>query len=341
MFCRWFIPFAVAPFAWLPISAQSVISAHAGLVQLADGSVFLDDERLEQKAARFDQMKDGSELRTQDGRAEVLLTPGIFLRIGNDSAVRMVSNRLIDTRVRFLSGSAIVDSADAPQNSAVTMIYSDYVVRIAGEGRFRFNSNPPELIVDEGEAKILFDGKSLVVRSGYALPFAPNLAARKFRIGDGDNLDDWSKSRNAAISRNNLEAANTSDLSGVIDDWQNDRAAYLQALGMSSYIPPLPLSAYNPAVGTPVLGATPFGLYGMGYGSSFGFYPGLYSGYYASPFSVYGFNRFGTPIGISPYRIGTGIRTGPLYGAPRAPSTPIHIGSPVRPGGVRVGAGHR
>ena len=112
MFCRSLLPLAITPFVWLSASAQPVISARAGLIQLTDGSVFLDDQRLEQRAAKFDQMKEGSELRTQDGRAEVLLTPGTFLRIGNDSAIRMVSNRLVDTRVRLLNGAAIVDAAD-------------------------------------------------------------------------------------------------------------------------------------------------------------------------------------------------------------------------------------
>jgi hypothetical protein len=331
---------AIAPFIWLSAPAQPVISARAGLIQLTDGSVFLDDERLEQRAAKFDQMKEGSELRTQDGRAEVLLTPGTFLRIGSDSAIRMVSNRLVDTRVRLLNGAAIVDAADGSPNSAVTIIYSDYVVRIGQQGRYRFETNPPELKVDAGEAKVLLDGRSLAVRAGYVLPFSAELVARRFDHGAVDDLDDWSKSRNDSISRNNLDAANTADLSGVIDDWQNDRAAYLQAMGMSSYIPPLPLSAYNPTIGSSLLGVTPFGLYGLGYGNSLGFYPLLYSGYYASPFPVYGINRSGRPILFPPYRIGSGIRTSPVFPTPRAPATPARI-APSRPAAVHVGVGRR
>jgi len=344
MLCRWFIPLAVTPFIWLPISAQPVISARAGLIQVTDGSVFLDDERLEQKAAKFDQIKEGSELRTQDGRAEVLLTPGVFLRMGNDSAIRMISNHLVDTRVRFLNGSAIVDATEASPNSSVTIVYSDYVVRIAGQGSYRFDTNPPELKVDKGEAKVVLDGKSAVVRGGYSVPFTTDLAARRFGSDPVDNLDEWSKSRNESISRNNLDAANTPDLSGVIDDWQNDRAAYMQALGMSSYLPPLPLSTYNSMIGTPVLGVTPFGLYGIGYGNPLGFYPLLLSGYYGSPYSVYGINRLRNPI-LFPSRIGigtgTGIRTGVGYTLPRVPSMPARIGMPSHPVGAHVGAGHR
>jgi hypothetical protein len=341
MFSRWFLPLAVTPFIWLPTFAQPVISARAGLIQLTDGSVFLDDERLEQRAAKFNQMQDGSELRTQDGRAEVLLTPGMFLRIGGNSAVRMISNRLMDTRVRLLNGSAIVDAVDASPNTPVTIIYSDYLVRIGQQGRYRFDTNPPELKVDEGEAKVLMDGRSLVVHAGYLLPFSTDLVARRFGNGAVDGLDDWSASRQDSISRNNLDAANTSDLSGVIDDWQNDRAAYLQALGMSSYLPPLPLSAYNPTIGSPLLGMTPFGLYGMGYGNPLGLYPLLLSGYYGPAYSVYGINRLRNPIPFPPYRFGTGYRPGSIFGTSRIPAAaPIRVGVP-RPAAVHVGAGHR
>src|ERR1700733_3757625 len=100
---------ALTPLLGLPALAQSVISAHSGLIHFSDGSVFLDDQRIEQKTGKFDQMNNGSELRTHDGRAEVLLTPGTFLRVGSNSAVRMLSNKLEDTRVELLRGSAVLD----------------------------------------------------------------------------------------------------------------------------------------------------------------------------------------------------------------------------------------
>src|SRR5581483_12433636 len=98
---RWIFCSALTPLLGLPLLAQSVISAHSGLVHFFDGSVFLDDQRLEQKTGKFDQINNGSELRTQDGRAEVLLTPGTFLRLGANSSIRMLSNKLEDTRVEL------------------------------------------------------------------------------------------------------------------------------------------------------------------------------------------------------------------------------------------------
>jgi hypothetical protein len=67
---RWILCSALTPLLGLPAFAQSVISAHSGVIHFADGSVLLDDQRVEQKSGKFDQMKNGSELRTEEGRAE-------------------------------------------------------------------------------------------------------------------------------------------------------------------------------------------------------------------------------------------------------------------------------
>src|SRR5258705_1387202 len=85
--------------------AQTVISAHSGLIHYAEGRVLLDGKPVEVKITNFPEVKENMELRTEDGRAEVLLNPGVFLRLAENSAVRMVANKLSDTKVEFLSGS--------------------------------------------------------------------------------------------------------------------------------------------------------------------------------------------------------------------------------------------
>ncbi len=126
---------------WLPAPGQSVVSVHSGLVHFSDGAVFLDDQPVEQQPGKFPDVREGSELRTQMGRAEILLTPGVFLRVGERSEIRMLSNRFRDTRVQFMHGSAIVESVSLSPDTAVTMvypdaIYGDFQVRILKPGRY-------------------------------------------------------------------------------------------------------------------------------------------------------------------------------------------------------------
>src|SRR5512147_2244050 len=59
--------------------AQSVISAKSGLIHYTEGDVFLQDKAVEFTGVKFPEMKNGDILRTADGRAEILLTPGSLL----------------------------------------------------------------------------------------------------------------------------------------------------------------------------------------------------------------------------------------------------------------------
>ena len=90
---------------------QQVISARSGLIHYVEGRVLLDGKPVEVKITAFPEIKENMEFRTEDGRAEVLLNPGVFLRLGENSAIRMVSNKLSDSRVEFLSGSAVIESS--------------------------------------------------------------------------------------------------------------------------------------------------------------------------------------------------------------------------------------
>src|ERR1700675_1627073 len=98
--------------AALPVKAQSVISTHSGVIHFFEGAVYLGDQALESHLGKFPSVLPGTELRTAEGRAEVLLTPGVFLRLGERSTIRMVANDLADTQVELQTGSAIVDSGE-------------------------------------------------------------------------------------------------------------------------------------------------------------------------------------------------------------------------------------
>lgn len=347
---RWIVCWALTPLLGLPAFAQSVISAHSGLVHFADGAVFLDDQRVGQEAGKFDQINNGSELRTEEGRAEVLLTPGTFLRVGANSAVRMLSNKLEDTRVELLRGSAVLDQGpDTLADTSVTVLYNLDQVLIKKSGRYRFDSEPPQLKVESGEAAVTADGKTVEVEAGYVVPFDGKLVARKLlndspAAGSRDDLDTWAEARNHSVDQSNQDAAATSDLAGVIDGWNNNPDAVLQSLGIPPYIPGM--SSMVPPPG--------YGAYGSGaYGSLYG--PGVYgSGLYGSPlyfsalypYSLYGLGPinpllvYGMPLyrpygSYYPYR---GLTTSPGVGRYGYSPTRSVI---VRPGGVgvRVGGG--
>src|SRR5438132_1143805 len=155
-------------FTGLPVFGQSVISAHSGLIHYVEGRVLLDGKPVEVKITAFPEIKENMEFRTEDGRAEVLLNPGVFLRLGENSAIRMVSNKLSDSRVEFLVGSAVIESSGdlSQKEDSVAVIYKETIIHLRKKGIYRFDSDPAQLRVYSGEAEVASGANVLTVGAG-------------------------------------------------------------------------------------------------------------------------------------------------------------------------------
>ncbi len=224
----------VASFAPLA-SAQTIVAAHSGVVNYFEGSVLIDGQTLEHKFGRFDEIKPGSELRTNDGRAEILLTPGVILRVDENSSIRMVSNKLTDTRVEFLAGGAILDSRNAAPGDPITITYKNFEMRFAKSGRFRFDSEAGQLQVAEGEADVKLRDKTVVARAGQVVALASPLAMRPAQDSYASGLDRWDHDRSASISADNQSAADSDNLSNALNDPNNAAGTGGGAYGSGYY----------------------------------------------------------------------------------------------------------
>jgi len=217
--------------------AQSVISAHSGLIHYVEGRVLLDGKPVEVKITAFPEVKENMELRTEDGRAEVLLNPGVFLRLAENSSVRMVANKLSDTQVEFLSGSALIESSRelAQKENFVTILYKSSAAHLRKSGIYRFDSEPAQFKVYSGEAEVQTDSNVLIVRSGKLVSFDGMVAVEKFNPKDGDELSRWSQRRAEYVSIANVSAAKYVSNSGT--GWHNSGWFFNPYFGMFTYIP--------------------------------------------------------------------------------------------------------
>src|SRR5579862_341723 len=196
--------FGLSSFAAL---AQSVISAKSGLIHYVEGRVLLAGQPVESHLGTFPDIKENAELRTEEGRAEVLLTPGVVLRVGESSAIKMITNRLIDTRVEFLSGSVLIEAAELPKDNGVTIVYNEHAVRVMKKGLYRFDSEPAQLRVYDGEAQVDAGGRLVSVNDGRMMAFSGEMAVTKFDTKDGDALYRWAKRRAEYFAVANVSAA--------------------------------------------------------------------------------------------------------------------------------------
>jgi hypothetical protein len=195
--------------------AQSVMSAHSGTLHYFEGDVSIDGAPVQAKIGRFPEVKEQGVLSTALGRAEVLLTPGVFLRLGENSSIKMLDNRLVSTRVDVLSGNVILESDD-PQldvkDSPVVVLYKGYEIRMQKHGLAELNTNPGQLKVFKGEALVeLAAGTGVnnraVVKEGRELPFSAALLTEKFDDKVGDELYLWARDRSQVLSAANMSSA--------------------------------------------------------------------------------------------------------------------------------------
>ena len=277
--------------------AQSVISARSGLIHYSEGRVLLDDKLVESQFGTFPEVKENKILRTEQGRAEVLLNPGVFLRIGENSSFRMITNRLVDTRLEVLSGSAIVEADELVKDNAVTVVYKDATVRVVKKGLYRIDSNPEELRVFDGEALVEAAGRNIQVKEGKVLALNGEYAMDKFDKSTGDALNRWSQRRGEYLSMANVSAAQSLLSSGTV--WNSSGWYWNPFYGAYTFVP-LRGSLYSP-YGYQFW--SPLTVYGAYYGSRYG-YAGYRGGGYtrtaATGGNLAGYNRIGhTPTGYS------------------------------------------
>jgi hypothetical protein len=313
----------------VPANSQSVISTHSGVVHFFEGSVSLGDHPLEYQPGKFATVPKGAELRTAQGRAEVLLTPGVFLRLGDGSAIRMVDNDLSHTRVQLLSGSAVVDSDEPNSGTSVSLLYKQWSVRFREQGVYRIDCEPPRLWVLQGEAEVSTDSHDTPVSigTGMYMSFAAVLLPERAIDFPRDSLSTWSEGRHQSISTDNAIAANIQDPASMDTSISGpDSFTYFPMLGLPSLGQDLS-STYD------ALGLTQPGFNSL-YLPGFTFLPLLLG---VRPIGI-------RPIGFPPARFPSAyphpIPVRPVYPRPLPtrptlphPTAPIHVFT----GGVHVG----
>jgi len=265
---------AILAIAVVTASAQPIISAKSGVIAGVEGKVFLDDQVIEQSVTHFPDMKENSVLRTEEGRAEILLPPGFVLRLGENGSMKMLTNRLIDTRLELQAGSAVLEVDAVTPDTNVTLAVKDGMVTISKAGVYRFDSEPARVKVFHGIANVQVGDQSFIVSTGKVLGLVGGAAnVEKFDMEDTDALDHWSRRRGEEMAVANVSAAK----------YVNDNYG------------PLTTSAwgYNPYFGLytfiPMTGQMCNSFYGYCYWSP----PVAYRMFYSQPFYNYGGGSYG------------------------------------------------
>ena len=265
-------------------SAQSVISAHSGVIHYVEGDVSIDGTAVHPKFAEFPDVKARQLVATAEGRAEILLTPGVFLRMAENTSVRMLSNALADTRLEVVSGSALVEVGELLEHNAISFEAQGVHLELAKKGLYRIEASPANLRVYEGQARVSSGSEILAARKGHQIDLgSTKLADTRFDAKDTDAFYRWSSRRAEYVAAANVISARVSSNSSYSSGFTNNPGAwswnpyfgmftflpangvYWSPFGAPFYSPGMAWAAYiprrgvaaGPVLGSPGVGSSP------------------------------------------------------------------------------------
>ncbi len=189
------------------LAAQQVISLKAGLINLIQGEVKLNDEQIVVRNSRYAEMKNGDVLRTAEGRAEVLLAPGAFIRLSENSAVRMESNSVLNTRLALLDGDAMLEVMELQKESSLEVLLGADKISVQKPGLYRLDFANANVKVLDGELAVVSNDVLRKVSEGRMITLTGDRLIAKFDKKSGDEFSRWVSRRSSHIAMANVSAA--------------------------------------------------------------------------------------------------------------------------------------
>lgn len=208
------------------------ISAQAGGVNSVIGKVMFTRAGQSQLLTAQDDLTAGDLVTTEGlSQVEVLLNPGSYLRVSENSAFELADNSLANLRVRLIKGSAIVEAMGLDDTVLhITIVTEQAQVVVARRGVYRIDAagDSTELLVRKGRA-LIDDNPRNVIKGGNGVVFrSGSFVATKLGKRPQDQFDNWSKERANTLARANekLSARGLNTYLASFNSWDWAFSAY-------------------------------------------------------------------------------------------------------------------
>ena len=183
-----------------------------GTLNYVEGQVYADGQRETPRSVGSTYLEPNQVLDTGHGNAEMLLTPGVYLRLGHDSEVRMINPGLANTQVQLTKGSGMLEVDELFKENNLSVIVDNTPTRIEKRGLYEFNAGQPSVKVLDGEAVAYQGDHGFKLKKGHELLMAEGQAPvrQKFDTAqvENDPLYRWSKLRAEYATQANVDEGN-------------------------------------------------------------------------------------------------------------------------------------
>lgn len=188
--------------------AQAPRTALPGTVNYIEGQVTVDGKPMTARQDGTVTLETQQILAVSTGKAEVLLSPGTFLRVGDGGQIRMISPELSNPRVEVLHGEVMVEVDYKPKAARLDIMEQKADTQLLKEGLYEFNADRGIVQVIDGKADVAENGHSKDIGKGKELVLTnAQLKPVSFNAKSEDDLYRWSDVRASYLAQANEASA--------------------------------------------------------------------------------------------------------------------------------------
>ncbi|MGD1092283.1 MAG: hypothetical protein ABSB35_09850 [Bryobacteraceae bacterium] len=190
--------------------AWGSIPPQPGVINYSEGQAAIGGQPLNANSAGSVKLSAGQSITTQNGKAEILLTPGVFLRVAPNSTVRMISPDLENTVLSVDKGRAMVEVDQVHPANNIRIEQNGASTKLVKSGLYDFDVDHGQIRVFDGQAEVLVGGRNMEVKGEHqlSLNMAGKLKAKKFdRSEFQDDFYRWANLRSSYLAEANVDAA--------------------------------------------------------------------------------------------------------------------------------------
>ncbi len=252
------------------VADKYTISAKAGGVNFIEGDVTV--ARKEGRSGvllRRDQLEVGDRVSTgANGKAEILLNPGSYIRLGSNTTFQFLTTSLDDLRVRLDGGTAMFE-VFAANEFQVTVETANGSVSLVETGVYKVDvpqNGLATIAVFDGKAQLSGPQANLVKKGRSSTIGSANVAVAKFDRDERGELVAWSKSRSKDLAKVTSSLKEPDFRDSLISSFHMGRWNMFDSFGLWVFDPRLMSYCF-----------LPFGYgwrspYGFGFGWGFNWY---------------------------------------------------------------------
>jgi hypothetical protein len=224
--------------AWASVSPPP----QPGTLNYIEGRAFEGGQPFNGNSVGIIELTAGESLSTEEGKVEILLTPGIFFRLDDRSSMRMISPGLADTVLQLQNGRAMVDVASILPENNVRINECGASTQLLKVGLYDFDASRGLIRVFDGKALVQAGSKQIEVGGGHQLDLNMIGKLKTRRFDKNTYTDDfyrWSSLRSSYLAEANVDAARNYAGGGLIPagNWCGSGWYWNQGFDAYTFIP--------------------------------------------------------------------------------------------------------